>query len=215
MQHSPCVVAVLFGLVVDAVVAGQTMPRTIPYDRNVPIAQRLVAGDTEVIVAKASMPPLVGMSDIRESLDQEIRRLAGYDTVALVQVLDSDGELADGGTWIRTRVRARATQLLKTGALVGQDGLTEFWEDGGSTKLGTVVVTAGIYQQTFTVQQSYLVFLRTARSSGTTYAALAFHLDSNNTLRAMKRADGSEITPRSSLIGRSISDVAAAFSRAK
>lgn len=205
-------VTLLLAVVSAASAFGQATIRTIPFDRNMSITERLLPGDVNVVVSRGnpSRPP--GPPDHRESLELEIRRLSGYSTVAILEIADSQTEFADGDTWIRTRLRGHVTQVIKAGPLADQGGQAEFWEEGGRKQVGAVTVTAGIFPE-FIVGDRYLVFLRA--DQGSTYAARAFRVSGIGIVEAMKRNDGSLIIPWSNLNGRDISEVTRALLQAR
>jgi hypothetical protein len=205
------IVSVLSGgsLVVPA--SSQSVGRTIVYDHRTPISDRLTAGDTTVAVAKPFPPGPETPFLNEESFDEEVKRLSQSKTIAIVKVVDSGSEFVDGGTWIRTRIHGLVTQLIKPGALVDDSGLIEFWQDGGSTRVGDVTVIAGISAH-FTEQQT---FLAADPERATTYAALAFHVNTQGVVEPMKLTNGGSFIADSKLIGLPISEVASALAKIK
>ena len=139
--------------------------------------------------------------------------MSGYDSIARVSVSNLHGELTDEGTWIHTRIDGQSSRLLKPGSLIPQNGVVEFWEDGGQTNVGMVSVTAEPHQ-VFEIGQSYLVFLETDENRRTAIAAMAFHIDQNEKLQAINM-DGSRLLANSTLVGRSFSEIVAALSQLK
>ena len=212
-----CVVAsVLLGAPLVAMTSAhsQAVGRRIFYDPRIPIAARLIAGDTTVIVQKPS-PEGHGAPFVdKESLAEEIQLLSQHDTIAVVSIVGSSSEFVDGDAWIRTRLHGHATQLLKPGSLVSASGAVQFWEDGGSLKIKDVTIIAGVYP-IFIDKQDYLLFLRTDGSRGTAYAARAFRVSAQGVVEAMKLTTEGNVVDDSNLIGRRISELASAFAKKK
>jgi hypothetical protein len=193
----------------------QTIGRSIPYDPNAPITARLLPDDSIVIVRKAMTTPFRSSSQARESFEQEIQRLAPYETIATIVVSSSQGEFVDRGTWLRTRVDGRTLDMFKGGALFTPAGFVQFWHDGGKTQVGKVAVTAGVFPE-FQESRRYLVFLRMDENRNHPYAALAFHITETGLLERIRNSDGGGAWPLpSNLLGRPIADVAAAFAKAR
>jgi hypothetical protein len=206
------IVAVYIGTVGPVLAIGQAATRTIWYDRDVAIAGRLLPGDVDVVVKRLESKPFDGPPPVPETFAEEMRRVSAYETIAILKISDTQGQLIDGGTWVRTRLQAHATEFARRGSLVDSAGFVEFSQDGGRLQLGSVAVTVGTFAE-FVAQQDYLVFLRT--SGGRTYAALAFRVDSNRILQPVKRNDGTSIMAYSTLIGRSVPEVVAALAQAQ
>jgi hypothetical protein len=183
--------------------AGQGVTRTIRYQRNVPIAAQLTTGDTSVAVVKATFPPLTGNSGT-ESFEEEAKRVSQFPEIAIWQMSTKQGELIDNGAWIRTRVTGQAAEFMKAGSQAGPGSSLEFWHDGGTTTIGSVAVTAGVFPR-FAEGQQYLVFLAPDREPGVKIFALGFRVDPNGNLAAMEWSDGRQISAESKLIGHNLS----------
>lgn len=204
------IVAILSGFQ-GAASPDQTMPRTIRYDRALSISARLTVSDKRVTVLR-SIPEDVAQRPVPETFEEETRRISAYDSIGLITISDVQGQLVEGGTWIRTRARGQIDQRLKSGSQLPQTGALEFWQDGGVTQIGSVSVSAEPYTALVPHHQ-YLMFLRTDIGRGTTYAALAYRVEPNGALREVRRSDGMSWSPDSTLVGRRVSEVAAAMKR--
>jgi hypothetical protein len=192
----------------SASVGGQGTTRTIPYERGVPISARLVPSDTNVIVEKTLLSSHVS-GRTHESFEQEVERWSVAQTIVLFVFSSTQGELTDDGAWVRSRFQGDATQFLKrpkqsTGSSI------EFWHDGGTTTIGSVNVTAGVYPR-FVVGERYLAFLAPDRARGTMALGLAFRVGASGYLEAMEWSDGTPLLLGSQVIGHSVSEVAAAL----
>jgi hypothetical protein len=76
---------------------------------------------------------------VKESFDEEVARLKRSEITALVRVVSAQGEVADRGTWIRTRVKAEIVRLI-TGPSDRQLGESiEFSFSAGTAQIGNVV----------------------------------------------------------------------------
>ena len=185
--------------------------REIGYDPSHTIAERLRPGDSTVVVRKNATTPLIPAPGVEETFEQEIRRLANYETIATILVSGTQGAFSENGSWIRTRVDGQSTDLVKGGNLLAPAGSVQFWHDGGQLHLGSVKILAGNFPQ-FVAGQHYLVFLRTDQARNETYAALAFRVTDSGTLEGVLNSTGSRAWPLpSKIIGRSITDVSAAI----
>lgn len=207
------VAAVCGGPIGDLSALSQEPTRTIRYDPAVSIPDRLLAGDVNVIVTKGPWTPQ-GRAPNQDTFEETIRRLASYNTAAVSRISEAQGLLVDGNTWIRTRFRAQAIDMVKAGPLMDHAGHVEFWQDGGRVQLGSVTVSAGIFVE-FHPQQEYLLFFRTDPGRGTTYAAQAFRVDSKRVLQPVTRHDGSTVYAATALFGRTVSEVTAALAQAQ
>ena len=187
---------------------GAQASRVIPFDRNVPIAERLRPTDTIVKVKKTGFPPLEGSG--RETFQEEIKRLGDYQTIAVLRVLNIDGQLVDGGTWVRTEVRSSVRDIVRDRLSAAQSGFIVMSHDGGQVRIKNTTVDAGVYP-VFSPGQQYLVFLALDRRRNTLSPSGAFQLDQRGILRVIQNSDGTFILPNSNLIGRTGAEIQAAL----
>ena len=184
--------------------------RTIPYDSGKPIADRLLPGDKQVLV---QMKPETADPGPQQSFEQEIQRLRSGQIIALVRVTTAQGEIADRGTWVRTRVTAEVVRLVKAPARPPLGESIEFTFSAGTAKIGDVVVTTGKFPRLVEGEQ-YLVFLITRPASPTLiWNGMAFHVDQQGVLQRVGLNEGGEQSFRTSLIGRNASEVMDALAR--
>ena len=185
--------------------AATTQPgRVIPFDRKVPIVERISPNDTTVVVKKFGFPPLVGAA--KETLQEEIQRLTDYQTIAILDVLTLDGQLVDDGTWVRTEVRAKVRAFARDRLAAAQGGFVTMSHDGGKVRIRNTVIDAGVYP-VFSPGEQYLVFLAHDRVRNSLSPSGAFRVDQTGVLRAMQNSDGSLILPNSNLIGRNAAEI--------
>src|SRR5436190_14743575 len=182
----------------------QPSQRAIPYNSKTPIAERLRPDDKQVLVEmKLSTPPLTTVS-----LDQEITALKKGEIIALVRIAGSQGEVADRGTWIRTKVHAEFDRLVQAPPDMPLGASIEFNYGGGTSQIGNVVVTTGKFAR-FVDAEQYLVWLavRPGTASELVWEGKAFRVDANGTLQRVGISDGSEQSFYTNLIGRNVSEV--------
>ena len=181
--------------------------RTIPYRSDVPIEGRLLPGDKAVLV-QMELPDRKTDTGPQESFDQEIQRLRRGEITALVRVTAATGEIADRGTWVRTRVSAELDRLVKAreGSALGP--AIEFTYSAGTARIGNVVVTTGKFPR-FVEGEQYLVFLRIQQgtSASLVWDGIGFRVDARGALQRVAISDGGEQSFRTNLVGRSVSDV--------
>jgi hypothetical protein len=187
-------------------VIAQAPQRSLLYNPDVPIADRLLPTDKQVLIYKAQLPGFRVDEGNPESFDQEIRRLQRAEIIAVVQISSANGELTADGTWIRSRLTARIHQLVQANSTTQIGGSLEFGFPNGTAAIGQVVVTAGTFRQ-FVEGQRYLVFLVIDPGIRGYSPALAFLLNPQGNLERVKNSDGSEQRFRTNLIGRNVSDV--------
>ena len=193
----------------------QVPQRTIMYDPAVPIASRLLPGDGVVEVAMMKGPPPLTIDLPKsESFDQQVRRLSKYETIAVVRVSAVGGELTDDGAWTQTRVRAEVSQASGAGAAQAPGSTVEFTFRGGTTRIGTVTVTAGAFP-IFVQNDRYLVFLYSDYTPRRTFYGMAYHIDARGILEPLKTNVGTVANYESGLPGRNASEVMRAFRRVK
>src|SRR5262245_57649426 len=119
---------------------GQASERTIPYRSDRSIAERLVPGDTKVLVEmKQSSPP--ASPSRQETFEQEIQRLKKSEVIVLARISSAAGEMADRGTWVRTRIRADVERVVRANRELGP--AIEFTYSGGNARIGSVEVSTG------------------------------------------------------------------------
>lgn len=202
-----------FGLLgIAAECAVDPRQRAIEYDPNMTIADRLTTGDKEVVVVKRLSPPWTINPNVARSFDQEISLLRQSEIVAIVKVRDVKGELADGGTWIHTRITAEVDRLIYSSGVPGH--LIEFGFAAGRTMIGAVSVTAGTFAQ-FNEGEKYLVFLSYDPGIKRLFPATAFHLSADGSLERLRDNRGVEQSTMETLAGRKIADVVQALELAK
>jgi hypothetical protein len=186
--------------------------RTIAYTADRPIAERLLPGDKHVVVQmKLSEPPSTAAP---QSFDQEIERLRRGEIMALVRVTAAAGEIADQGTWIRTRVNADVDRIVRAPANKPWGESIAFTFSGGTAQIGSVVVSTGKYP-VFTTGEQYLVSLgtRLGDRSSLMWNGVGFRVDAAGTLQRVAINDGGEQTFPTSLVGRSVVEVIEALAR--
>lgn len=206
----------LVALVPDA--AGQTASqrapaRTIPYDPSIPVEQRLLPGDTEVFIDMLNSndfrhPPYYPDRDFTE----EVRGVAAYEAIALIEVTRTDGVWIDSGSWLRTRVTGRLEQLIRGDRLAIRDTI-RFEHHNGESFLNGVHIVAGFYHK-FVVGQRYLVFLGYDRSRSS-HVAHGYLVNAQGRLEEIPYWDGTRVRTPSSLPGRALSEVVDALTRVK
>jgi len=190
-----------------------TQQRTIIYDPDIAIADRLRPDDKDVVVVKRLLPPLTANPSTVRSFDEEISRLRRSETAAVVKVRDIRGDLSDQGTWIRTRITADIDRIIySSGPPAGQS--IEFGFAAGRTMVGAVTVTAGTFPQ-YKDGERYLVFLSTDPGIKGMFPSTAFHLSADGLLERLRDNRGEEQSTRTNLVGLNISDVVQALERAK
>lgn len=187
--------------------------RTIPYDPRIPVEQRLLPGDKEVFIDMLSSndfrhPPYYPDRDFTE----EIRGLAGYEAIALVEVTRTEGVWMDGGSWLRTRVTGRLERLIRGDRSAMRDEI-RFEHPQGATFLNGVRIVAGVYHE-FVVGQRYLVSLGYDRSWGS-WVGHGYLVNTEGRLEEIRYSDGTLIRTLSSLPGRALSEVVDALTRVK
>ena len=186
--------------------------RTIPYKPDVPIANRLLPGDKEVLIqmelgSRADSGP-------GESFEQELQRLRRAEIIALVRVATVSGEIPDRATIVRTRVTGQIDSLVKGPKDKPLGPSIEFAFDGGTAQIGNVVVTTGKFPR-FIEGEQYLVLLRAqpGTASWLAWGGIGFRVDAQGVLQRIKISDGGEQSFRTSLVGRNVSDVIEALER--
>ena len=187
----------------------QSSQRTISYEADRPIAERLLPSDTRVVVEMGtSTPP----PPKQESYEQEIARLKKGEIIALVRVSSAAGEVADGGTWIRTRVHADVERVVRARRKL--EPSIEFTYSGGNARIGNVDVTTGKFPQ-FDEGETYLVFLvvRPGTAATLNWTGTAFRVNSQGALARVGINDGTEQSFGTNLAGRTASEVADALAR--
>jgi len=151
---------------------------------------------------------------VSESDDQEIDRLRRSQIIVLVRVATATGDIADRATMVRTRVDGQIDSLVKgpNGKPLGPS--IEFAFDGGTAKLGDVVVTTGTFPR-FTEGEQYLVFLRVqpGTASSLVWGGIAFRVDAQGVLQRVSIGDGGEQSFRTNLVGKNVSEVIEALER--
>jgi len=186
--------------------------RTIPWAPSPPIPERLVEGDSFVIVAAAEDPPFVPRSArkprevLRQAIDSE------FGTIAIVDVHRVDSALSEDETWVQTRFTAIVREVLRQGPGVPESERLlggrqiEFRVGGGEVVVRGVRVRAG--QSVAFSQGQYLVFI--AHKSGPTWWTL-----SDQPPLALRNDRLAAIPPSTSaLAGLKLSDVRNAVQRA-
>lgn len=186
--------------------------RTIPWAPSPPIPERLLAGDTFVIVAAAEDPAPVRRSArppravLRQSVEAE------FGTTAVVDVRAAVAALSEDGTWVQTRFTAVVREVLRQGPGVPVDERLavgrqmEFRLGGGEIVINGVRVRAG--QSVVFRPGEYLVFV--AHKSGPTWWTLA-----DQPPLAVRGGRLAVVPPSTSaLAGLRMSDVRAAVRRA-
>ena len=202
-------------LLVAAIGAACSQPseRTIPYRSDAPIADRLLPGDKKVVVEmKMSEAPPEGSR--QESFEQEIQRLEKSEITAVIRVTTVESEIADLGTWVRTKVKADVDRMVQAPPRRQFGPSIEFTFGGGTTRIGDVEVTTGKYPQ-FLPGERYLVFLMTRRGTADwlTWSGIAFRIDAQGVLQRVGINGGGEQSLRTNLVGRSASEVVGALAR--
>ena len=192
---------------------GRSSERTILYRADRPIAERLQPGDTRVVVQMPATQNAAAAGP-QESFEQEITRLKTAEIVAVVRVTRTEGEVADRGTWINTRVHADVERVFRVPPGRELGDAIEFTFGGGSSRIGAVEVSTGKYP-TFRDGEQYLVVLQTRRgtASSLTWSGTAFHVSAEGQLQRVRINDGSEQSLRTNLVGRTLSEVADALDR--
>lgn len=194
---------------------GSRVPaRTIPYDPSIPVEQRLLPGDTAVFIEKLishdfRKPPYYPDRDFTD----EIRGVAGYEAVAVIEVTRTEGVWMDGGSWLRTRVTGRLERLLRGDRSAMRDQI-QFEHHNGATILNGVHVVAGFYQE-FVVGQRYLVSLSYDRSWSSFVAPKRYLVNTEGRLAEIPYWDNTQIRTSSSLPGRALGEVVDALMRVK
>ena len=204
--------ALIFLVLVACIACGpKPTERTIRYRADVPIKERLEPGDTKVVVEmKMADAPT---TTVRESFEQEIRRLRRADIIAVVRISSTQSEIADNGTWVRTRVTAAVERAVRAPAQRPLDESVEFSYGGGRTQLGNVEVSTGKFPQ-FVEGSQYLMFLSVRRgTSALAWNGFAYRIDDAGTLQRVGISDGSEQQLPTTLVGRNASEVADALAR--
>ena len=182
----------------------------MPYDSAKPIADRLQPGDKQVLV---QMKPETADPGPQLSFEQEIQRLRSGQIIALVRVTAAQGEIADRGTWVRTRVTAEVVRSIKAPADRPLGESIEFTFSAGTAKIGDVVVTTGKFPLLVEGEQ-YLLFLITRPGNpALIWNGMAFRVDEQGVLQRVSLNEGGEQTFRTSLIGRNASEVMDALAR--
>jgi hypothetical protein len=150
----------------------------------------------------------------RESFDQEIQRLRRSEIITLVRVATAPGEIADRGTFIRTKVNGQVDSLVKAPPDKPLGPSIEFAFSGGTTKIGNVVVTTGRFPR-FVEGERYLVFLRIQQGTAASlvWDGIGFRVDAQGVLQRVGISDGGEQSFSTNLVGRDVSDVIEALSR--
>lgn len=149
--------------------------RTIPWAPSPPIPERLLAGDTFVIVAAAEdlAPVLRSARSPRAVLRQAVT--AEFGTTAVVDVRAAAAALSEDGTWVQTRFTAVVREVLRQGPGVPVDERLaagrqlELRLGGGEIVISGVRVRAG--QAVVFPPGEYLVFV--AHKSGSTWWTLS------------------------------------------
>lgn len=188
-------------------VAAQKVRTLRPSDQ--PIASRFLPDDQVVVVESLMAPP--EPSPFKWTRDTELKDLAGWEEVAVIQQPRSQSVFVMDGTWLNTRVQARVMQTLKTGRLATAPGkLIEFEHEGGELKVNGVIVRSDV-GVSFDENSRYLVAVRFHPDLQQWQVGVMFELDNLGVLREHTRRDGS--TPESALRGVRLADVADAISK--
>lgn len=191
----------------------QTSQRTIPYRSDRPIEERLQPGDTKVLVEMKLPPAPPGAPAATESFEQEIERLKRNEVIAVVRVSAAQGEIADRGTWVRTKVTGAIERAVRpTNTSTGES--IEFSFPGGDARINSVDISTGKYPK-FLAGEQYLVFLekRPGTVSSLIWSGTAFRINAAGALQRVAISDGSEQSFPTNLYGRNISEVAGALAR--
>jgi hypothetical protein len=201
---------------VVCVACEQRAERTIPYRADVPIAERLEPGDTTVVVQMKmpEPPPLRPDASGQESFEQEIQRLKTSEIIAVIRVTATEGEIADRGTWVRTRVTAAVDRIVHAPPQRRLGESLEFTYGGGSARIGQVEVSTGKFP-VFVQGDRYLMFLSTRPGTADwlIWNGIAFRVDAQDLLQRVSINGGGEQLFRTNLVGRTVTDVADALAR--
>ena len=153
-----------------------------------PITSRLLPDDGVVVIEHMAGPPRP--SPFTWTRDAELKDLASWEEVAVIDQARPQSFFVMNGAWLNTRVQARVMQTLKTGRLATAPGkLIEFEHDGGELEVNGVIVrsSAGV---SFENAKRYLVAIRFHPDLQKWQVGMMFELDNLGVLREHSAATG-------------------------
>jgi hypothetical protein len=204
-------IASLYGAAGCALLCMPTPPgRPIPHDWNKTIASRLLPDDDEVFVY---MNDLCEMNVYGQAtFDQEIEVLRNSEFIAIVRITDVQSELIDNGSWVYTRMSADVETLLQSPPWKTLDRSIELGFNDGVTKIGNVIVNAGIVPQ-FAEGERYLMFPFWQPGINLLYPAYPFHINPQGQLEGMPTNAGVVPAFGAHLIGHNVADIVGKLSK--
>jgi hypothetical protein len=181
---------VVFGSM-EKIASGQTgSPRQVPY-APIPIATRITAGESALIVNASPDPPHVVGPDEGVSLAAWTCGFA--DAVAVIEVVSRESTLTQRGDWIESVVTSTVVDVLKTPPPpieLSVGATLAFREDGGQVTIGGTTVTARVPWDTPTVTgKRYLVFLDGHTGSLRVSPQWTYEIDANDRLQRLTSRD--------------------------
>jgi hypothetical protein len=204
------VIGALCGALGCTLIAPTPPGRPILYSRDTTIASRLLPEDDDVYVF---MNP--GVCRMRvpgpATLEDEILLMRGQ-IAAIIRVTSIDAELIENGSWIRTTVSALVERLIPSPDHKTLEHSIQFGFPGGTTRIGDVVVDAGIVPQ-YVEGQRYMVFLFMHPGINQLYPLMALQIDSRGFLAPMQTNAGVALRLDSHFAGQNAIEVADALAR--
>lgn len=192
--------------------------RTIVAKRGVPLIRQLLPNDQLVIVKRGEVAPTEDgvQPGPLPTLNDEVKLLKRRgNTVAIAEVIRTEGVLIEGDSWINTRVTILSERTIVEGgtSLFNAQNVAFFDQDGGEVNLNgvTLRVTSNNYQ--FQSGEKYLLTLQRMHDGTVALASVPFRIDSKGTVAPIPVSNGSLIEHQSNLYGMSIDAVIQRFRR--
>jgi hypothetical protein len=176
-----------------------------------PIEPQLIAGEPLVIVEKVTTGGLVVERGQPATFAERIATMAACDNLAVIDSVKADARLSENGTWVQTRLTARAIEVVKGTDMPLTDGRAlEFAHDGGQLILRGTVVRAG-FSPSWDADRKYLLCLSHNHLLNAWTPGEMFEVDGRDTLTPMRMTNGRTIRDDDALIGQDIRKVIAAI----
>ena len=184
------------------------------------MTSQLLPGDQLVIVKRGEVPPTedgVFLEPVA-SIDEEIAGLKerGH-TIAIVEVIRTEGILVEGDSWINTRV----TILNDTTVVAGREPIfnaqnsASFDQDGGDVTIDGITLRVDSNNYLFQPHEKYLLTLQRMYDGSAALASVPFRVEDSGHLAPMRVTAGGVVSHPSNFYGMSIDAVIQRFRRSQ
>ena len=210
MTRATLIGAIAIGLLVPSGVGAQPAgkPTRELVKSHEPIQNRLAPADRFVTIKRpGSEEPAVES----ESPEIEMQSLSLLSELVVLHQIAVEPYLSDEGSWIRTRMKGRVSQVFKSESLGLLPGASvEFEMDGGEMIVKGVRVRAGSPPE-ITTRPHFIALYLNPRTKGWELAT-GFEIGNDDTLQPMSRLDKS--APRESkLRGKPLAEIEAGLAK--